>query len=100
MNEYNTRDERVAAETDFDKLPASDVEIAPDASMVYSLRVKGAELDEIKAAADAAGQTVSAYIREAAIARARAHGDNINDLTAQLAKTVAQLRHELTDSAA
>ena len=65
------------------------------ARSVFSLKVHEEELEEIANAAEAAGQSVGAFIRDAALEKARGRNNQaiaqIREKTRELAEAVSQL---------
>ncbi|MPZ48783.1 MAG: hypothetical protein GEU75_05625 [Dehalococcoidia bacterium] len=69
--------------------PAAPVRMAKQVRHVFSLKIGADELDDIVTAAEAEGVSVGAYIREAALARARSGGSRD--------ETVKEVRSKVKD---
>jgi uncharacterized protein (DUF1778 family) len=82
---------------DDDPGPEVKFRVVKDIKHVYSFRVGAEELDEIADAAEAAGQDVSAFIREAALKEARRRKssspavDDVRKKAKELAEAVERL---------
>ena len=63
MNDYDTRDERAALETDFDQLPGETSTVA-EVSTVVSVRLRGDELAAVEQAASARAEAIQIEARE------------------------------------
>ena len=84
--------DRHMAEAPGRRVPAK---VTQGARSVFSLKIHEEELEEIAAAAEAAGQSVGAFIREAALEKARGRDNQaiarIREKTRELAEAVNQL---------
>lgn len=71
MSEYDTREERAAAEAEFKQLEREDVTVSENVAAPISVRFRGDELEAVEQAATAAGMKLSTFIRQAALGAAR-----------------------------
>ncbi len=99
MNDYETEEDRRAAEADFDARPTAAGE-AEDVSTVVSVRLRGEELAVVERAAKAAGMPLSTFIRQSALGAAspldvRAASARVEAIQAEAGKLVALLRGDV-----
>jgi len=99
MNNYDTVDQRRAAEADFDLLPA-ETSVVEDVSTVVSVRLRGDELAAVERAANAASMPLSTFIRRAALGAAspldvRAASARAEAIQREARKLVALLNGEV-----
>ncbi len=99
MNDYDTVEDRRAAEAVFDLRPTEASE-PEDVSTVVSVRLRGDELAAVERAAKAADMPLSTFIRQSALGAAspldvRAASARVEVIQAEARKLVALLHGEV-----